>query len=174
MKNIEIYERNILLNNEIDISRQYTTCEGCIEYTAIENGCELIVSINLNSHIIDNAMVKISSDNKYLQGLMQAFCNIIIGLPILEAQDHSVLRLENLLRDDSVIHTIKGIIMPINSCIIFKAPLNLIRNIYQQYCETQNYQPLVNNYNPNAIAKWKKLDIKERESIVSEKISIFL
>lgn len=162
-----------MLYNDKHINTNYNKCNQCVEYKEIENGCELTISVNPNSHIIDNAVFDISNNDKYLQGVMNAFCETIRGLPILEAQDHSVLRLENLLRDDSVTHTVKGVIMPMNSCIIFEAPLNLIRNIYQQYCETQNYQPLVNIYSPNAIAKWKKLDIKERESIVSEKISIF-
>ncbi|MCD4756721.1 MAG: hypothetical protein K8R39_00435 [Arcobacteraceae bacterium] len=173
MKNIKIYEKNILLYNDKHINTNYNKCNQCIEYKEIENGCELTISVNPNSHVIDNAVFDISNNDKYLQGVMNAFCEIIRGLPILEAQDHSVLRLENLLRDDSMVHSIKGVIMPSNSCEIFKTPLHLIRNIYKQYCETQNYQPIVNTYSPNAITKWKNLDIKERENIVSENIATF-
>lgn len=172
LKNIEIYEKNLLLHKDINTAAQYVKCTNCLEYFTVFNGCELKISVNPNTHIIDNATVNACENDPYKQGMMKAFCGLIIGLPILEAHDHSVLRLENLLRGN-IIHPVKGIIMPENSCELFTIPLHLIRALYDQYAKEQNYHPLVNTYTPKEVNEWKNLDIKEREKIVFEKIRKF-
>lgn len=172
LKNIEIYEKNILSYKDTNTAAHYAKCANCLEYIAAFNGCELKISVNPNTHIIDSATVNECENDLYKQGMMNAFCNLIIGLPILEAHDHGVLRLENSLRDN-VIHPIKGIIMPGNSCKLFEIPTNLIRAIYDQYVKEENYHPVANTYRPKEIQEWKNLDIKDRERIVSEKINTF-
>lgn len=172
LKNIEIYKKNILSYKDIITPAAYTKSANDLEYKATYNGCELKLSINPNTHIIDNAMVNECDYNPYKLGMMRAFCTLIVGLPILEAQDHGVLRLENLLRDD-VVHPVKGIIMPGNSCELFEIPLHLIRVLYNQYSKEQNYYPLTNTYTPKEILEWKSLPINDREKIVFEKIKNF-
>lgn len=172
MKNIELYEKNILANHNSNTLNR-TKCDNCIVLSKSLDGCELTLSINPISNIIENATINNCENDKYKQGMMYAFCKIISGMPILEANDHAVIRLENLLRDKHVAHPIQGVIMPTNSCELFRIPLNLIRAIYDQYSNTQNYHPLVNTYRPYAIKKWKKLNIQERENIVDQKIKLF-
>lgn len=173
MKNIEIYEKNILSYKDMDIAAKYTKCSECVEYIANFKGCELKVSVNPATNIIESATINECESDLYKQGVMKAFCNLIIGLPILEAHDHGVLRLEHLLRDSSLVHPIKGIIMPGNSCELFEIPLHLIRAIYDRYSDEQNYHPQVNAYRPKEIKEWKNLDIQDREKIVFEKIKNF-
>ena len=172
LKNIEIYEKNILSYKDIISPAAYTKSANGLEYNATYNGCELKLSINSTTHIIDNAMINECEYEPYKLGMMKAFCALIVGLPILEAQDHGVLRLENLLRD-TLVHPIKGIIMPGNSCELFETPLHLIRALYNQYSKEQNYYPLVNTYTPKEIQEWKSLPINDREKIVFEKIKNF-
>ena len=173
MKNIEVYKENILSYIDKNSCKEYKQNENCVEYVSFYNNCELKISINKDSHIIDNVSVNISNDNKYIKNLMKAFCDVIIGMPILEAQDHSVLRLETLLRDESLTHTIKGVIMPTNCCELFETPLQLIRNLFLQYSEQENYLPLGNTYSPLSIKDWKNLLPEEREDIIKEKVSGF-
>lgn len=172
LKNIEIYEENILTYKDFDFTAQYAKCPNCAEYTTNFNGCELKVSIDTNTHIIENATVNECENDFYKLGVMKAFCRLIFGLPILEAHDHGVLRLEGILRKNAA-HPVKGVIMPGNSCELFVIPLTLIRAIYNQYSSEQNYHPLVNTYTPKEIKAWKNLDVKEREKIVFEKIKKF-
>ncbi|MDD4854946.1 MAG: hypothetical protein PHQ22_07410 [Sulfuricurvum sp.] len=172
MKNIELYEKNILSYKDMSNTVAYTKDANSLEYRATYSGCELKISLNPNTHIIDNAMVNECEHDLYKLGMMKAFCALIIGLPILEAQDHGVLRLENLLRD-TVPHPIKGIIMPRNSCELFETPLHLIRDLYNQYSKEQNYYPLVNTYTPKEAQEWKSLPLNDREKIVFEKIKNF-
>ena len=171
LKNIEIYEKNILAYENKDIVIKHIICENCIEYSANFEGCELRLNIDTNTHIINSSSTN-DCDDSLKSGIMKAFCEIITELPILEANDHGVLRLEHVLRD-SVVHTVKGIIMPENSFKLFTIPLKLIRQIYTQYSKEQNYNPVVNIYNPKEIKEWKKLDISEREKIVYERIDYF-
>lgn len=171
MKNIKIYEKNILSFNKKDIPKKDEKLENCTEYISSFDGCKLRVCVDTSINTIKIATTK-CGNNFYKQGIMNAFCELIVGMPILEARDHGVLRLENMLREN-IVHPIKGIIMPGNSCELFEIPTNLIRAIYNQYMEDQNYHPLVNAYRPKEIDVWKSLDIKEREKIVFEKIKNF-
>ena len=173
MENIEVYKKNILSYDDKNINKKYTINENCVEYKNLYNDCELKISINTSTHIIDNASFIISNDDKYSENVMKAFCDVIIGIPILEAQDHGVLRLENLLRDETIPHSIKGVKMPTNSCELFQIPLFLIRNLFLQYTTKENYQPLANTFSPLSIKTWKSLTPHEREEIIEEKVSKF-
>ena len=143
------------------------------EYLSQFGSCKLTVKINPKNHVIDYILLDEYDNDIYIKSIMKAFSEVIYGLPILEANDHGVLRLENLLRDDDVVHPIKGIVMPRNSCELFEIPTKLIRAVYDQYTQEENYHPLANTYCPKEIQEWKNLDIKEREKIVSEKINNF-
>ena len=158
MENLEIYEKKILSHLEEDVVNEYSVCADCIELVQKDDTCELSVSINKTNHTVDNVKINLLTDDKYLKGVMNAFYKVLVGLPILEANDHSIITLENLLRDKDVEHTIKGLIMPTNSLALFSTPLNLIRKIYAEYCTTQEYNPIVNTYISNKVNEWKKLD----------------
>ena len=172
LKNINIYEKNILDHQDVDVVTSYDKCEDCLEYMSSFSSCKLKVSINTQTHIIENATMDECSDDIYIKGMMKAFSNLIIGLPILEANDHGVLRLENRLRDNTMF-PVQGVIMPTNSCELFEIPLNIIRDIYSQYSNTQKYNPLGNAYSPKEIKEWKELNVTEREKIVADKIDFF-
>ena len=172
MKNIKVYEETILLFNDNDIVK-YQICDGCKEYSEIYNDYVLTISVNTDTHIIENAKFSITNKDKYKNGLMTAFLSIITGLPILEAQDHSVLRLESMLRNKNKEHTIQGLLMPTNTCELFDAPLFLIRNLYSKYCKDNSYNPFVNTYQVTEISEWIKTNLEDRELLLNQKISEF-
>lgn len=172
MENIEIYEKKILEYNIIDIINENVECENCIKYSASFQDCSLELDIDKSTHIIKRTSINKCGNDPIKLCMMKAFCKVISGLPILEANDHGVLKLENILRGNMV-HKVKGIIMPENSCKLFMIPLNLIRQIYIKYSKEQNYSPLVNAYMPKEIREWKKMDILEREKIVYKLIDAF-
>ena len=171
MKNIEVYKQNILSYENKNNS--YVLNEKCVEYISTYKGCKFKLSININTHRIDSVFVSVEANSEYIQNVMNAFINIIKGIPILEAHDHGVLRLENLLRNETISHSVQGVIMPANSCELFQIPQYLIRDIFRQYCKNENYEPLANTYTSLEVLNWKKLSVEEREVIIKEKVSSF-
>lgn len=165
------YEKKILLNKDIKLS--YKICDECLEYNEEYQGYFLKISINTKTHIIDNATIDTKDGDKDDKIISKTFCKTIIGLPILEASDHSLIRLENLLRDNDIKHNIKGVIMPSNTLDIFKILLVLIRNIYKQYSKKQNYNPPVNTYRGDINLEWKKLNMNIKEKKIIEIIDVF-
>ena len=172
MKNIKVYEETMLLFNDNDIPK-YQICNGCKEYSERYNDCVLTISVNIDTHIIENAKFSITNQDKYKNGLMTAFLSIIIRLPILEAQDHSVLRLESMLRNKNKQHTVQGVLMPINTCTLFDIPLFLIRKLYSTYCKDTSYNPFVNTYQVKEVSEWIKTNPEDREILLHQKISDF-
>lgn len=172
LKNLEIYKSNILKYKDKFDSNEYSPKISSKKFSSEFNGYELTVWIDIKTHIIDNASINECKKDIYSDSLMKVFCQILIGIPILEANDHAVMRLENKLRDEDS-KPVEGIVMPENSCELFETPLRTIRDIYMQYKTEENYNPFANTYNPKEIKEWKELDISEREKIVSERISYF-
>ena len=173
MKNIEVYKQNILSYKNKNKNNNYVLNENCVEYISSYKDCKLKLSINTSTHIIDSIFVGAETNSKYMANVMNAFIEILEDIPILEAQDHSVLRLENLLRDKTISHPIKGVIIPINASDLFEIPQHLIRDIFMQYSKSVNYKPLVNTYTQSEITNWKSLSAEEREIIIREKVSSF-
>jgi len=172
VKNLKVYEESILLFNNIDMIK-YKICNDCKEYSEKHNDCLLTISVNTDTHIIENAKFSITNEDKYKNGLMTAFISVIIGLPILEAQDHSVLRLENILRNKNKQHTVQGLLMPTNACELFDIPLFLIRGLYSKYCKANSYTPFVNTYQVKEVPEWIKTNHRDREILLHQKISEF-
>ena len=172
MKNYKLYSRKIDGYKSLSSHDVYVPCSDCLEFVITYKNCKLLVNINSKTHIIENA-VGVSSD-KRMNVIMNIFADLICKIPILEASNHGVMRLEIMLRDEDIKEkAVEGIIMPENSCNFFSSPLYLIRNIFSEYCIKNNYQPIVNTYIPSSIQRWQKLDRDKQEEIVSEKIDYF-
>jgi len=170
LKNFNIYRDNIFKYNENFTDREYSKCSDCLEFTKLHNSCRFKISINSKTNIIESSTAQCEDDN--LQLIMNIFTQLIYKMPILEANDHSVMRLENMLRDANK-QPVGGVIMPENSCDYFLTPLHIIRDIFNEYCKKSGYKPIVNIYIPDKINEWKALDRDKKEKIISDKIDLF-
>ncbi len=170
MKNFNIYRDNILKCKENFTDREYTKCSDCLEFSKLHDNCTFKISINSKTHIIENSIAQCEDDD--LQLIMNIFSQLIYKMPILEASDHSVMRLENMLRDATK-HPVDGVVMPENSCDYFLTPLHIIRDIFTEYYKNSGYKPIVNRYIPDKIKEWKALDRDKKEEIISDKIDLF-
>lgn len=127
--------------------------KNCINNNLIENKLEvistngevtLILEIYTKTHKIKNANY-IANVDDFMRGILNAFCSIIVNLPIIEASDHSVLKLEYLLRDMSK-KPVNGIITPNNTLKEFLIIQTLIRDCFKQYKEKILNVPENNSY----------------------------
>ena len=80
------------------------------------------------------------------RGVLEVLCKIIEGMPIQECSDHSVIELEFELRDYSQPRPVFGITMPNNADPIFKLPINLTKNLLENYRKMTGYTDTRNAY----------------------------
>jgi hypothetical protein len=109
------------------------------------------------------------------KALLEGLCQLSEGLPIQEIYDHGLLKLEYALRDHHQPLPIAGIINPFNFDPIFQLPQNLIRQLFQNYCEKTGYQSQLNFFDSPPSKNWLKLDDEQRiqiiQSVVDELIN---
>ncbi len=94
--------------------------------------------------------------------LLDRFCALIEGLPILEASDHGTIRLEARLRDSAAGRPVPGVISPEASWSGFALPRTLIRGALAAYREKTGFSSQDNDFDPGATEEWMSLDDKAR------------
>ncbi len=130
---------------------------------AVEERFSLAWAVQSDNHIITDAVFDGPGSGPMVAAL-DSLCEILIGMPVLEAHDHSVIRLEYSLRDPRHAHAISGIVMPRNADPIFRVPSILVRRLFNDYqTSTTSYRPGMNFYDPGPKAAWKALPPEERE-----------
>jgi hypothetical protein len=102
---------------------------------------------------------------------LDLLCELAIGLPIQEARDHVVIKLEYDLRDGKHRHTVTGIVLPHNADSLFRLPVTLVARMYHDYQTSTRYHPSENFYDRGVSSSWASLSPSEREDCVSQAIS---
>jgi hypothetical protein len=104
------------------------------------------------------------------RGLMEAFCDILIGLPIHEASQHAAIKLENDLRDSTFGRPVPGIVIPQNADPMFRLPLALIRGVGHEYEKGTGKKLAPSFYEPPVAKDWKSLSDEEKMTRAQEAI----
>ena len=94
--------------------------------------------------------------------LLDRFCALIEGLPILEASDHGTIRLEARLRDRAARRPVPGVLSPEAAWSGFALPRALIRGALAAYRGKTGFSSRDNDFDPGAAAEWMGLDDKAR------------
>jgi hypothetical protein len=81
------------------------------------------------------------------------------GQPILECEDHMLIRLERLLRDPDCPRAVQGVIMPENADPVFHLPLALIRAVTAEYRRITGYTATENRYFDHCHPSWTRLPL---------------
>ena len=102
-----------------------------------------------------------------MSAVLDCLCEMLIGLPILEARDHTVIRLEFSLRDPAHTHPISGIVLPQNADPVFRLPSLLMKRLFDDYLTSTSYRPGMNFYDAGPRVSWSKLSPTEREQRVT-------
>ena len=118
--------------------------------------------VDLDSHLIES--VAFGGDvPATLEALLEQFCTLITGLPILEAADHGVARLEFALRGSYSQRPVQGIVLPGTVDQRFALLQDVIRNILSKYRRITSYSNASNNYDVGPSKLWLDCSDQERK-----------
>ena len=144
--------------SQIMIVAQHETSSGEVRLTCLVNKEHRIVG------------AKHEGAQGTLRIVLDQLCAEITGLPIQEASEHGVLRLEYRLRDKDQSRSVKGILTPKNTDPIFAVPLELIREIFSKYRSEINYEFKRNFYVDAVHASFDQLSKSEKIQSVQTKL----
>jgi len=107
-------------------------------------------------------------------GMMNACCQVILGLSLLEAADHGVLRLEDYLRDERLRRPAAGIVIPEKVEPAFGLPLELLRGLLSDFRKRTGYDQTINFFVKAYSNAWQALDGAGRKQRLQESLDQFL
>jgi len=122
--------------------------------------------VDPTDHIIQTASHQ-GAANPRLAALLDRLCAVITGLPIQEASDHGVIRLEKDLRAPGSSPPVPGVISPEAADPAFELPLRLIRRSLALYREKTGYGETASNYDPGPSAEWLALPEADRRQRIA-------
>jgi len=140
--------------------------ENQVPLRAMEEHLSLAWLVQPDRHIITDAVFDGPPGEPMLAAL-DCLCEIVIGLPVQEARDHAVVRLEFSLRDPRQRHPISGIVLPRNADPMFRLPSILVNRLFEDYQTSTGYREAVSFYDPGPRPSWAALSPAEREQRVA-------
>lgn len=126
----------------------------------------------INFKIIDSSIDCSDNDSRYIK-FFEIFCEEIILLPILEAKEHSIIKLENLIRPQDFHKHIKGIILPKFLCELFILPQKLLDLAYDESKKIFLDIPNINEYDSPVSKNWNSLNEQEKGSKINKSLKEF-
>ncbi|MCG8555206.1 MAG: hypothetical protein MJD61_07945 [Proteobacteria bacterium] len=108
--------------------------------------------------------------NALERALLDRLCALCLGLPLQEASDHGVIRLEHTLRDRAQPPPVPGIVTPQAADPAFALPLELLRLAAARYREQTGNHEVANFHDRLPGAGW--LAMSEPERLASLRRSI--
>jgi NifU-like protein involved in Fe-S cluster formation len=150
--------------------RALAAADNLIPLRAVEDRFSLAWAVQPENHIIRDAAFETERSGPML-AVLDALCELLVGLPVLEARDHAIVRLEASLRDPQHRHPIAGIILPQNAEPIFRLPSTLVNRLFEDYLTSTKFAPGTNSYDPGPSAAWTALSPAAREQRVTAAIA---
>jgi NifU-like protein involved in Fe-S cluster formation len=141
-----------------------------VTVTACCDGVQLQLDIDRVTHIIAAAHFS-GTPAPPICGLLESFCALITGLPLLEAAQHGVLRLEAALRDPTAPPPVPGIILPQAAHPRFALPTALIRDVLAVYRARTGYAELRAPYHLAPAPAWLAAPPAERHARLAAAIA---
>lgn len=127
-------------------------------------------AVDTEKHVIADAVFD-GSGSGPMEAALDRLCEILIGLPVQEAREHAIVRLEFSLRAQGQRHAIAGIVLPQNADPLFRLPSVLVNRLFDDYRTSTGYQSKANFFDPGPGEAWKKLSPAEREQQAAAAIS---
>ncbi|HEC14420.1 MAG TPA: hypothetical protein ENI72_01550 [Rhodospirillales bacterium] len=132
-----------------------------------EGGVTLSLDVDPRSHVISRAAYE-GAAGPVQKGLLEAFCALIEGLPLIEAADHGAIRLEFILREDVDARPVPGVVTPQAADPAFAWVERLIRKALGAYREKSGFDKTKNEYDPAPAQAWLSLcEDERREKLLS-------
>jgi hypothetical protein len=125
------------------------------------DGARLRLTIDPISHVIFTACFA-GPTTAESRALLDLFCALITGLPLLEATHHGLLRLEASLRDPAAPPPLPGIILPLAAHPRFALPAALIAGALAAYRAATGYAELRAPYHLAPGPRWQAASATDR------------
>jgi len=151
----------------LQFKRPLKANENQVPQRAVEEQFSLAWVVQPDKHIITDAVLDGPARGPMLAAL-DCLCEILTGLPVQEARDHAVVRLEFSLRDPHQGHPISGIVLPRNADPMFRLPSILVNRLFNDYQTSTGYREVMNFYDAGPKASWAGLSPTEREQRVTK------
>ena len=126
-------------------------------------GTRLMLDIEVRSHLIREARFA-GAAGAQERSLMDRFCTLLPGLPVLEAAQHGVIQLEYRLRDRDAPPPVAGVVTPTAAHPMFQLPEQLIRDALELYRGRTGYQETDNRHDPGPGAAWRAASATQRRA----------
>lgn len=134
--------------------------EGRLLLRSSINGVSLFASMDTKRHVIlDVAYTGAASQEQ--RAVLEAFCHLIEGLPIQEASDHGIIRLEYSLREKTI-RPVPGILNVFNMDPILQFPNQLMRDLLANYSQQVGLKDTKNFWTQMASKDWRELSDEGR------------
>jgi hypothetical protein len=135
--------------------------EGSITLTATAEGTQLFLAVDEATHTIRAAGFAGTP-----RPLLECFCTVVTGLPLLEAAQHGVIHLEAALRAPGT-RPVAGIVTPRAAHPMFALPTALIRAALATYRARTGYAERTNQHDPGPGPAWRAASPAERAARIA-------
>lgn len=144
--------------------------ENQISLRATEEHFSLSWSVQADKHVIADASFDAAKTGP-MAAALDCLCEILVGLPVQEARDHAVIRLEFALRATGQRHPVSGIVLPQNADATFRLPATLVNRLFEDYCNSSGFKPQMNFFDPGPKQGWRALSPEERAQRVTAAVA---
>jgi hypothetical protein len=145
--------------------------DGAVQASAEVDGLTLDAWIDPHDHLI-GAMTCRGARTAVAERLMGALARVCQGLPILEAADHGVIRLECRLRDEHAPRPLPGVVIPEAADPAFAVVARLLRALLADYRRRSGYSETANTFDPLPGAEWTQAEDGKRRRMLEAAIRL--
>lgn len=168
-----VYRASIFnLLNERSHEGALDASEGFVKVQETQPEATLVVLVNATNHMIERAAYD-NVTSAVDAALLEKLCDILPGLTILEAAEHSTIHLEYQLRQSPGQRPVAGIVTPPSADSIFQLPKKLTQLMLAQYRETTGFVETENDFEFPPAASWVALSDDEKLTKLSMVVDEF-
>jgi hypothetical protein len=120
---------------------------------AERDGARLWANVDPTTHFIHQSGFS-GTDDPVVRGLLEETCRILEGVPVVEASDHAVIRLEAGLRDEASPAPVRGAILPQNAGEPFAGVQRLVRDLVARYRSETGFADVGNVFDQPVADSW--------------------
>lgn len=172
---LELYARN-LAKVQLPPSQHNLACaETSVRVCASREAIRLTLCVDAQTHTVTEAFYTLDEALKHDdEALAHTLCRILKGLPLIEAQSHAVLKLEERMRDAWNRRPVAGIVQTANMAPIFSTLQQLIDDTVKEYRRQTGYSGQVSIYFESAPDSWSSQSVEQKHASILQEIEPFL
>lgn len=120
---------------------------------AEREGIRLWLAVDARTRFIEEAGFDGAAEAE-VRGLLEGACRILEGIPLVEAADHAVIRLEAMVRDVESPPPVRGAVLPQNAGEPFVTVQRLVRDVVHRYRSDRGLVETENVYDQPVADAW--------------------